>query len=206
VGYNFKTHAPDGAYICLDERLSPKCYAYLVIRGHTGSIAATAPTGQRGMQDRLARVVDGFLDHVAFDMQEPTYFSASISFNLPRTAQKDGRLYVGEAGGFQDLLAGFGMRMGMTSGRLAALSLLEGRDFDARWQARIAPVLKATAVNRWAFELFGDRGYALLVRYARRNTGIGRSLLRRHYHPSWYTPLLWPLAWRGIAKAYPPAK
>jgi flavin-dependent dehydrogenase len=202
VGYNFKTRAPDAAYVCLDDALSPKCYAYLVMRQNTGTIAATAPVGQRGMQEKLARVVEGFRAHVKFDLDEPSYFSASVSFNLPQTAKKDGRLYIGEAGGFQDLLAGFGMRMGMTSGCLAARSILEERDFDELWRLRIAPVLKATAVNRWAFELFGNLGYALLVRYAKLQTGKGRSLLRRHYHPRWYTPLLWPLASRAITREY----
>jgi flavin-dependent dehydrogenase len=202
VGYNFKTHAPDGAYVCLDDTLSPQCYSYLVLWQGTGTIAATAPVRQRGMQKNLARVVTGFRSHIEFDFEEPEYFSASISFGLPRRTGRDGILYIGEAGGFQDLLAGFGMRISMTSGYLAARSILENRNFDELWRARIWPSQQATTVNRWAFELFGNRGYSLLVRYSRLYQGKGRLLLHRHYHPRWYTPFLWPLAYRSMNRKY----
>jgi flavin-dependent dehydrogenase len=139
-------------------------------------------------------------------MCEPEYFSASISFGLPRSAQKNGsknrQLTIGEAGGFQDILAGFGMRMGMRSGYLAARSLLEGQDFDELRRTELWPMQQASAVNRWGFEYFGNRGYALLLRYSRLYTGKGRTLLNRHYHPRWYTPLLWPLARRSISNKY----
>lgn len=48
-----------------------------------------------------------------------------------RTAETDGRLYVGEAGGFQDAVAGFGFRYAVLTGGLAAHALLEGRDYRA---------------------------------------------------------------------------
>ena len=202
LGYNFKTAASDGAYICLDDTLSPQCYSYLVMRQGVGTIVATSPTGQRGMRENLVRVMHGFCSHVEFDLNEPEYFSASISFGLPRTAKKDGKLYIGEAGGFQDLLAGFGMRIGMTTGYLAARSILEGRDFDPLWRAQVWPLLKASAVNRWGFEFFGNRGYSFLLRYTKLYAGKGRALLHRHYHPRWYTPILWPLARRAISSKY----
>jgi flavin-dependent dehydrogenase len=202
LGYNFRTHAPDGAYACLDDRLSPLCYSYLVMCQGAGTIAAAAPAGQRGMPENLAQVVRGFHQKVEFDMEAPEYFSASISFGLPRTAQVNGRLYVGEAAGFQDWLAGFGMRMGMTSAYLAARSLLEGQAYDNLWQTRLWPILQATAVDRWAYQKFGNRGYALLVRYSGLYAGQGRLLLHRHYHPRWYTPFLWPLARRALTAEY----
>lgn len=44
-------------------------------------------------------------------------------------AEKNGTRYVGEAGGFQDAVAGFGFRYAVITGSLAAKSILEGRDY-----------------------------------------------------------------------------
>ncbi len=45
------------------------------------------------------------------------------------SAERGGSLYVGEAGGFQDAVAGFGFRYAALTGGLAARSLLEGVDY-----------------------------------------------------------------------------
>lgn len=44
-------------------------------------------------------------------------------------AERGGALYVGEAGGFQDAVAGFGFRYAAMTGALAARSLLQGEDY-----------------------------------------------------------------------------
>jgi len=46
-------------------------------------------------------------------------------------AVRDGTLLVGEAGGFQDAVAGFGFRYSVITGGLAARSLMEGSDYRA---------------------------------------------------------------------------
>jgi flavin-dependent dehydrogenase len=46
-------------------------------------------------------------------------------------AVRDGTLLAGEAGGFQDAVAGFGFRYSVITGALAARSLLEGADYRA---------------------------------------------------------------------------
>lgn len=47
------------------------------------------------------------------------------------TAMRRGTRYVGEAGGFQDAVAGFGFRYAVITGALAARSILEGSDYRA---------------------------------------------------------------------------
>lgn len=44
-------------------------------------------------------------------------------------AERGGALYVGEAGGFQDAVAGFGFRYAAMTGALAARSILQGQDY-----------------------------------------------------------------------------
>ena len=203
VGYNFKTSVPNAAYVCYDNLLTPKSYSYLAFCEGQGTIVACGLVPQRGLKEILPRVITGFQSRVEFDMQEPKYFAACVGLGLPQTAQRNGKLYIGEAGGFQDVFAGFGIRMAMTTGYLAAQSLLEGCDYDALWRARYEPLIKAAAVNRWLQEAAGNRGYALALWYMRRRTCAGRALISQLYSPMWFTPLLWPLARRAFRSVSP---
>ncbi len=202
VGYNFRTDGPNGAYVGLDERLTPLAYSYLAICDGRGTVAACALSPRQGMQEILPRVIEGFRSGIEFEMCEPRYFAASITFGLPATARKNGRLYVGEAAELQDVWTGFGMRLGMASGYLAARSLLEGSDYDQLWRARCESLIQAAAVNRMLQTILGNRGYPLLhflmCRYATR----ARTLLYRYYNPGRYHTLLWPLARRLLMAQY----
>jgi flavin-dependent dehydrogenase len=198
VGYNFKTRAPNGAYFCIDDALTPKLYSYLMFVEGRGTVAACGYVPLRTAKDGLPHIVEGFHSRVEFDMREPHYYAALVSLTLQPTGQANGKRYVGEAGGFQDLYAAFGIRMAMTSGYLAAYSLLHDQDYDALWRARFGARIRAAAVNRWLQEAVGNSGYPWLLRYMQRHTNSGRSFLRRLYNPRWYTPLLWPLAKRRL--------
>ena len=88
----------------------------------------------RGVKEVLPLIIQGFRSHVEFDMREPKYYAAATAFALRHTVQISGKLYVGEAGGFQDLFAGFGIRMAMTAGYLAASSILGGSDYSRLWR------------------------------------------------------------------------
>jgi flavin-dependent dehydrogenase len=201
VGYNFCTDAPDGAYVAYDDRLTPRTYSYLALCQGRGTLVACAMRPQSGMKHVLPLVAERFQRRVSFTMREPRYFAAALGLGMPQTATVNGRYYVGEAGLFQDVFAGFGIRMAVTSGYLAARSIVEGNDFDALWQRRYRPLMRAAAVNRWLQERLGNRGYALMLRYLRwfGKHGNGRTLMRRRYHPGWYGTLLWPLAKRQLA-------
>jgi hypothetical protein len=198
LGYTFRTSAQDGCYVCLDDTLTPHVYSYLIFAGGYGTVGAGALAAQSNMRQMLERIVAGFQKHVAFDMDRPRYFAGPGIFGLPQTAQKLGRLYVGEAAEMQDAFFSFGLRMSMTTGWLAARSIIDNTDYDLLWQKRLLPMLRATAVNRYLQRRGGHFGYKLLLRYMRLYPRTGRALLARHYRPLWYTSLLWPFAQRSI--------
>jgi flavin-dependent dehydrogenase len=200
AGYKFRTSAPDGVFVCYDDDLTPRAYSYVAIAQGRGSVVACAMMPTRRVPDLLPRVVEGFQSRLGFDMLEPEYFAGTVSLGLPRSAQVSGRLYVGEAAGLQDLFAGFGIRVAMATGYLAARSLLEGRDYDRMWQERFGPLQKAAGVNRWLQECLGNPAYTWMLRYMRLRGGAGRAVVREFYRPAWFTHLLWPFAsrrWRS---------
>jgi flavin-dependent dehydrogenase len=198
AGYTFATRAPNACYMCLDSKLTPTLYSYLITCEGRGTIGFGAAAPQSDLNQILDRVVAGFRSRVRFEIESPQYFVAAGTFGLPQTAQRDGRLYVGEAAELQDPLFGFGLRMSMTTGYLAARGILDGRDYDSLWQARLTPQLQAAAVHRMLFQQIGNIGYRLLLPYVRLFARAGRDLCHRYYQPMWYTRLLWPLAKRRL--------
>ncbi len=62
-------------------------------------------------------------------------------------AEQGGALYVGEAGGFQDAVAGFGFRYAAMTGALAARSLLQGEDY----RKLLREAFGQEFVESWAF-------------------------------------------------------
>ena len=137
-----------------------------------------------------------------FRMRDARRFGGAGTFGYPATAVRDGRLYAGEAAGFQDPLWGFGLRYALLSGHLAARAWAEGRpdDYDRLWRRRLGGLIRAGAVNRYLYELFGDAGYRGLARSLARSVDPGR-WLRRRYGLSWWKRLLFP-AVRGAV--FPP--
>ena len=198
VGYTFETSAQNACYMCLDTTLTPTLYAYLIICEGQGTIGFGTSSPMLHLDQTLDRIVAGFRSRVRFNVEAPRRFAAAGAFGLPETAQRDGRLYVGEAAELQDPLFGFGLRMSMATGYLAARSILDQDDYDSLWQARLMPQLQAASVNRMLFKMIGNPGYRLLVPYLRFFKGAGRNLFHRYYHPLWYTRLLWPLARHAV--------
>ena len=86
-------------------------------------------------------------------MENPQLFGAIGNFFIGGNLQEDKRLYVGEAAGFQDDLAGFGMILAIDSGYLAANSIMENKNYTKLCSEKIIPQLKASYVNHFFMKI-----------------------------------------------------
>ncbi len=195
VGYTFSTDMADGVFTLLGNRYAPAGYSYLLIcKGH-GTLASCMFRDFHNETEHLEHTLEFFTERLALRMREPRRFGGSGNFFLSHTARRGGMLYVGEAAGFQDPFAGFGMRYAMLSGHLAGKAFVTGRltDYDPSWHKRLRGQMRAGFVNRYLFETFGDAASRHL---ARRSSTCGdvRAWLRRRYQATWLSALLLPLA------------
>ncbi len=181
VGYVFDTNMPDGDWLVLDNRLARLGYAYLLVHGGRGTVATCMFTGFKKQEDHLKETVAFFAERAGLVMRNPRSFGGFANFRLPRTANQGGHLVIGEQAGFQDALAGFGMRYALRSGLLAA-RILEGADYTALWRRELLPFLRAATVNRFLFNVLGEPGRRLALR--RLGRGDAGMILRRFYGPS----------------------
>ena len=192
AGYIFETDIPDGCWLALDNRLAPLGYAYLLVQDGRGTVASCMFTHFKQQAEHVAQMVSFFREHVGLVMRNPRPFGGFANFRLPVTAVQGGHPVIGEQAGFQDALAGFGMRYALRSGLLAARSIVEGTDYATLWRHELLPLLRAGTVNRFLFNMFGDNGWRLAIR--KLNAGDAGLVLRRFYRPSPLSGLLFPIA------------
>ena len=101
---------------------------------------------------------------------------------------------IGEQAGFQDTLWGFGMRLVISSGLLAAQSLLTGENYDQLWRQQLKPQMDASVVNRCIFSLLGNKGYGWFL--SKKIQGDARVSLRKEYQHTLLKKALHPWAKR----------
>ncbi len=194
AGYHFSTDMADGYWAICDDNLAPKGYAYLLIMNGVGTVKSCMFEDFKQEKIYVRRTVSAFETLVNLEMKDPKFHGGIGNFYVPDTAYAGMHPVVGEQAGFQDTLWGFGMRLVIASGQLAARSLLTGENYDTLWQRELKPQMDTSVVNRCLFSLLGNRGYSwFLGKQSRRDV---RAALRRQYQPSVLKRVLHPWAKR----------
>ncbi len=196
VGYHFKTDSEDGFWVICDNELAPGGYAYLLIMNGRGTVKSCMFSGFKQERLYVDRTVKAFERLVGLKMHEPEPHGGVGNFLMPASAMQGRNLLVGEQAGFQDTLFGFGIRYAMSSGILAARSLITGEDYAALWRRELAPLLKASVVNRALYNFLGNRGFSFFLKRFSEKPDV-RKAMRRHYRAGLLRRLLYPWArWR----------
>ena len=164
AGMVFDTDIADTAVIMLNNDVAPKGYAYLLAADGRATLAVVLYSRFDRCGQSLEKAVATFRTILDFEMRNQSKFSGFGSFFLKRSAIERGRRFVGEAAGFQDFLFGFGIRYAITSGYLAAKSIIEDADYDDLWKLGFSRQLKMSALNRRLYEMFGNVAYSRLVK------------------------------------------
>lgn len=164
----FETNLDDTYYTLLDNQYTPLGFSYLFVIGGTATIGAAALKDFARIEHYFDLVLERFQEIGAFSIRNPRFGNYKVGFFLPSTARKGSQLFVGEAAGFQDFLFGLGIRRSMLSGYAAARSIIDNIDYDELWKREFGGLLKASIVNRFFYEKFGNLGYRILLNSARK--------------------------------------
>ncbi|HEC18366.1 MAG TPA: FAD-binding protein [Gammaproteobacteria bacterium] len=180
VGFHFETDMENGFWVICDNKLAPKGYAYLLIMNGLGTVKSCIFSDFRKKKVYVQRTVAAFEKLVGLRMRNPRPHGGVGNFRIPGSAIHGRNYIAGEQAGFQDTLWGFGMRHAITSGVLAAQSVLQGADYNAQWQRAIGQQLLASVVNRTFYAHIPNWGYRWFLRYATHN-GDAREFLHHFY-------------------------
>ncbi len=195
----WKTDEPERVDVLFNHRLAPGGYAYLLIIEGTATFGCAIVADFKRIDHYFDSCVDAVQRMNQFSIPQQTRNAYSyMNFHLKRTAKSNGTRFAGEAGGFQDYLFGLGIRYALTTGYLAARSILEERDFDMLWREALAEKQESSLVNRFLYESGGNLGLSIFVRRAAKAHDF-RSYLGRWNEQRWWKSLLSPFirhAWR----------
>ena len=200
VGYHFDTDMADGFWIVLDDHLAPGGYAYLLVMDGRGTVKACMFRGFKDARTCVQRTVERFRRLSGLRMSNERFHGGVGNFRVPATAVSGGHPVSGEQAGFQDALAGFGMRYAIESGVLAARALLGGTPYEQAWRERLKPAAETSVVNRAIYNVLGNRGYRWLLR-GQAWSGDARRFLSWLYGPGRLRRILLPWARRSYKSA-----
>ena len=196
-GEIFYTDHPNHVTLQLNDKLAPGAYSYLIIIDGVGLICTCLWRKQKRSSRYLNETIAWYEQNYELNRKPIKRVGGKGDFSLPEKYMHEGRYYVGEAGGLQDFMWGFGMRYAITSGVLAAQSILGECDYEVEVRKRLVPLVKSSAINRFLLNRVGDRGFKLAARYwmwDQKRKGDGLAFMRWLYSPSIFRNLLWPIA------------
>lgn len=195
-GYTFRTGMDNAQHVCFDDRIAPWGYAYLLVADGFGTLAVCMFRDFNKHAECLDAGEKFFSEHAGLQMRDPKPFGGYGMLSRITRVERKGRRFVGERAGLQDGLAGFGLRYAITSGALAAQSLLSGASYEKLLSRRLGPAHGAGLVNRFVFQAVGDMGRAWAL--GRLSESVGRRGLRRLYRGSLVHRALFPIAAAGF--------
>lgn len=159
-GIVFKTTHADRSAAFLDNKIAPRAYAYLLVKNGKGTFATCMFEDFKNEKLYFKRALETMQKLIKIDTLEPKEFGGYGNFFLKSSFTRNGRvLYVGESAGFQDALWGFGIKLAMLSGYLAAQSIATGKSYDQLCKKHIEPLLKVSLANRLIYYHLGNKGY-----------------------------------------------
>ena len=192
----WKTAEDERIDVFFNHHLSPGGYSYLFILDGIATFGCAIVADFKKIDEYFEHSLAAAQRLHGFTIPAETRTGYSyMNFHLKRQATKGGARYVGEAGGFQDYLFGLGIRYALTSGWLAARSILEGRDFDELWTGELGPKQETSLVNRFLYEAGGNTGLAVFVRQAAKAKDF-RTYLSGWHARRWWKSLLSPVVRR----------
>lgn len=201
-GITFQTDLPDMAVGVVNEQAAFKGYAYLLITKGYGCLCSCVFDDIVKLNDCFKFAKKYFVEKYQLRIENPQTVGGVGYFSIHNIYQENKTLFVGEAAGLQDFLAGFGMRTAIASGYLAAKSIIENLNYAELANNRFKKYLKAGIVNRFTWEHAGVNNHlAALERLNKMNHST--DFLRSIYNFNLVEHFEYPIALEYIKKQYP---
>ncbi|MDP7374034.1 MAG: NAD(P)-binding protein, partial [Candidatus Poseidoniaceae archaeon] len=208
-GEIFKTNHPNHIAFQLNDKLAPGSYSYLIIIDGIGLICTCLWRKQRGTDRFLNETIAWYQKHYPdIDMVPIKRVGGKGDFTINKNYFQDGRYYVGESGGLQDFMWGFGMRMAVWSGHLAAQDVLGNCDYETEVRKQLMPYVRTSVANRFLMNRVGDRTFKRMCKAwmkDQKKRGDGLIWIGKLFRPTWYKSLLYILVNPFMLKSDPKA-
>jgi flavin-dependent dehydrogenase len=193
----------------LNDKLAPGSYSYMIIIDGVGLICTCLWRKQKKSERFLNETIAWYQNQYPdIDMKPVKRVGGKGDFTINRNYKQDGRYYVGESGGLQDFMWGFGMRMAVWSGTLAAKDILGECDYETEIRKKLMPYVKTSVVNRWLMNRVGNRTFKLMCNHwmrSQKKHGDGLIWISKLFRPTLLKRILYPIVSPFMLKSDPKA-
>ncbi len=165
-GEIFHTSYPNHVSIQLNDKLAPGAYSYLIIIDGVGLICTCLWRKQKNSERFLNETIAWYEEHYP-DLDRIPFkrVGGKGDFTINQLYKEKGTYFVGEAGGLQDFMWGFGMRYAITSGVLAANDILGKSNYEDDIRKKLLPQIKSSVSNRFLLNRMGDGGFKRICKH-----------------------------------------
>ena len=192
----WRTGEAERVDVYFNHHLAPGGYSYLFILDGIATFGCAIVADFKKIDDYFEHSLAAAQRLNGFTIPSETRTGYSyMNFHLKQRATQGAARYVGEAAGFQDYLFGLGIRYALTSGWLAARSILEERDFDELWTGELGTKQATSLVNRFLYEAGGNTGLSIFVKQAAGARDFNQYLSGWHAS-TWWKRMLSPIVRR----------
>jgi len=189
----FLTDAPDTVWVLFDMKYAPGGYAYLFVQNGMATFGCAITRHLNAINSYFDAALLRIKTIFPFPIREEQKGYSFMDFRLKSSAIDHDKLYIGEAGGFQDYLFGLGLRYAFMTGAFAAMSLIQQKSYDDLWKEDLGCSQEISLVNRYLYERGGNFGLSTFIRRAEK-----RDL--KQYLALWQTASPWKKALLPLIK------
>ncbi len=157
-GIKFNTSVDSGYHMAFGQDIAKGFYSYLLSKNGHGTIATVfGPESVSRSQEFLQNTVNYFSDFLnEKELSAGKRFGGYGHFEIKKNyCDEKGAMFIGEAGGFQDYLWGFGMRYAIQSANLAARSIIHNESYNELIREHLLKKMKHSKRNRLISEVMG---------------------------------------------------
>jgi len=175
LGYVFDADIPDQNLLILDDDIAPDGYGYfLSMKKHcviAVCITRDFVNGHKYRDSLYQKIIE---NKKIITLNQPQLFSGIGNFYLMNTYPN--KIYCGEAGGFQDMVMGFGMKYAIQTGYYAAISIINNQNYYELIKKYIRPKQEASIASRYLYKFFTGSSYTYLVKFMKKVIGTNKAL------------------------------
>ena len=172
-GIKFPCNLTDRSYILLDNNLSLHFYSYFIVNDGIGEITSCNPVKGVNHQEKLNTVIETFQKLLKFEVGKITNkFAGGVTIIDELKYTNGKQINTGEAVGFQDCLAGFGMLYAIRSGFLSAQSIIKQEDYQKLCEHDLQKIWEVSKINRKYFDKLNNDDYEKIVKIALKSQSV----------------------------------
>lgn len=194
-GEIFETSHPNHIGFQLNDKLAPGAYSYLIVIDGIGLICTCLWRKQKKSERFLNETIAWYeAKYPDLDRKPIKRVGGKGDFTINSRYKQNGRYYIGESGGLQDFMWGFGMRMAVWSGHLAAQDILGKCDYEKEVRRQLLPYVRTSVTNRFLMNRVGDGMFKRMCKNWMRNqkrNDDGLVWVAKLFRPTWWKTLIY---------------